>query len=139
MNNQPAYPHEGIYASDYNVTSKGNAYLRTGDGGQVYSPADLAQWKTATTATHPHLKVDNPDQNSIEVGYDFKSFFTDFDNRDFTYSASAPWLGMMPDGSNPGPYQTGDEIIGCRIPWFDLRDAWPDIPDWLNPGKDTNR
>jgi hypothetical protein len=139
FNNQTNYPHEGIYASDYNVTSKGNAYLRTGTGGQEYRTSNLAEWQAATTATHPHIKVDNPDQNSIEVGYDFKSFFTDFDNRDFTYSASAPWLGMMPDGSNPGPYQNGDEVIGCRIPWFDLRDAWPDIPDWLNPGKDTNR
>jgi hypothetical protein len=139
LNTEPVYPHDGIYASDYNVTSRGNAYLRTGTGGQVYDASNLAEWKTATTATHPHIKVDNPDQNSIEVGFDFKSFFTDFDNRDFTYSASAPWLGMMPDGSNPGPYQTGDEIIGCRIPWFDLSEVWPEIPDWLNPGKGVTR
>jgi len=137
VNNQTNYGHEGIYASDYNVVSKGNAYLRNG-GVEELRFNNLAEWQAATAASHTHLKVDNPDANSIEVGTNFKPFFTDFDQRDFAYSGTAPWLGMMPDGSNPGPYQNGDEVIGCRIPWFDLSDAWQDIPDWLNPGKGTN-
>jgi hypothetical protein len=136
VNSQTNYGHEGIYACDYNVLSKFDVYLKSGASESRFY--NFTDWKAATTATHPHIKVDNPDSNSLEVGYTIEPFFTDFDQRDFTYAGTAPWLGMMPDGSNPGPYQNGDEVIGCRIPWFDLSDAWPDIPDWLNPGKGTN-
>jgi len=132
----PTLPHEVLSESDYNLWSGQSFYIGSKTMGTV-SYDTLAQWQNAQASDHPWLAIDNPDANSIRWGTDptYAVLYKDFANRDFTYADGSPAIGFMPDGSNAGPYQVGDEVIGCRIPWYDLREFWPDIPDWLNPGK----
>jgi hypothetical protein len=132
----PTLPHEVLSESDYNLWSGQSFYLGSRTQGAV-SYETLAQWQNAKASDHPWLAIDNPDANSIRWGTDptYAVLYKDFANRDFTYADGSPAIGFMPDGSNAGPYQVGNEVIGCRLPWYDLREFWPDIPDWLNPGK----
>jgi len=136
----PLQEWSGIHGPvDYNVYGGFSVYLRAfQEGVQVEQQYNFTQWQAATPADHSYVKVTNPDQNSALVTSNITgTLFNDFANRDFTNKAGSPAIGIMPDGSNAGAYQEGDEIIGCRLPWVDLRQYWPEIPDYLNPGKDV--
>ena len=138
--NTPLPEFRGIHGPvDYNVYGGFSAFFRAfQEGVQVSKNYNFTQWQAATPADHSYLKVTNPDQNGALVTSNITgTLFNDFANRDFTNKTGSPAIGIMPDGSNAGAYQEGDEIIGARLPWVDLRQYWPEIPDWLNPGKDV--
>jgi hypothetical protein len=129
-------PNEGVHEFDYNLYSGQQwSFQSPVEGSKRYE--SLAAWQAAQASDHINLAVSNPDPNSIRWGTDptYAALFTNYAARDFTYAPGSPAIGFMPDGTNAGHYRTGDEVIGCRIPWIDLRQFWADIPDWLNPGR----
>jgi len=75
---------------------------------KVYST--LNNWKAALSSQALSLSVNNPDSNSITSAP--TSLFIDITKRDYRYTDTSPAKGSMPDGSNAGPYQYGNEIIG---------------------------
>jgi hypothetical protein len=133
---------EGLHGPiDYNVYGAFSAYFRATDGvvpqfEKRYS--NLTAWQAAVSREHPYVKVSSPDANSVNVTTNIlPTLFTNAAARDFTNAPGSPAIGLMPDGSNAGAYKTGNEVIGARLDWIDLTQFWPEIPDWLNPGKGT--
>ena len=99
-----------------NIT-KSNHNLFIGSFGAVmdrYSPSSvsystLAAWQAATDAGSYSLGFNGPDAGSKFVAYSSSLFASD---KPYFQSASSPGRGMLPDGSNAGPYQLGSETIG---------------------------
>jgi hypothetical protein len=77
--------------------------------------SSLRDWQAATDASIFTLGFDNPDTQSVTASAD--SIFEDADNNIYTYSANSVANDFMPDGSNAGPYQTGNENIGLLNHW----------------------
>jgi hypothetical protein len=133
---------EGLHESDYNVygTPRNFEASVAGVYGTWVRYNSLSAWQAAQPGDSVHfsnMQAGQFDPNSVESN-DKTECFMDWENRDFRLPENAPLIGMMPDGSNPGPYQYGNDTqIGCRIPWIDLTQFDQDIPDWLNPGKGT--
>jgi hypothetical protein len=136
------YAWEGIHGPvDHNVYGDFSSYFRATDGvvpqfETRYS--SFAMWQAAQSGDNPYVKVSNPDANGVNVTTNIlPTLFTSAAARDFTNAPGSPAIGLMPDGSNAGAYKTGDEVVGARLDWIDLTQFWPEIPDWLNPGKGT--
>ncbi len=89
--------------------------------------AGLSAWQAAKKADSTTLGIDNPDANSINSSYSALFIEPNID-RDYKYLALSPAIGMMPDGSNAGPYQYGSEIIGSSI----LLNSRPKAPSWAD-------
>lgn len=102
-----------ITASDRNVfdSSSSLALLnRYPVEGSTESYATLSAWQAATSAS-PYIAVDNPDSNSVTAT--LAATITDAANGDYTLvSGTSPAIGLMSDGSDSGPYQNGNEVIG---------------------------
>ena len=133
-------PLEGLHESDYNVYGTPRIWDVSVDGtlGNVKRYDSLAQWQAALpsdSVSFGNMTEGQFDPNSVSSS-DRAECFVDWENRDLRMPEGSPLVGMMPDGTNPGPYQYGNDTqIGCRLPWIDLVQFAPDIPDWLNPGK----
>lgn len=81
-----------------------------------YSPTSIAYttldaWKKAKNASSISLEIDSPDANSKQVAY-ATTLFLSTATRLFAPQAGSPVLGLLPDGTNAGPYQIGTEVIG---------------------------
>jgi len=106
-------PFGFLRESDYNVVSGGAGF---GIGLFGASRADdrwyptLAEWQAATKSAHPTLTFDRPDEHTVLATP--RALFVNAEGRDFHHAAGSPAVGMMPDGTNAGPYQRGDEIVG---------------------------
>ncbi len=75
----------------------------------------LSNWQTALASQFESLNYDNPDTNSItEIPEDL---FDNLDDKNYMNKLGSPAIGFMPDGSNAGPYQFGNEIIGLLPQW----------------------
>ncbi len=81
---------------------------RFGAGATTYS--DLASWQAVQSTDHLTVDINNPDTNSTQSTE--SALFTDAANGDFTNKVGSPAIGLMPDGSNAGAYETGSEQIG---------------------------
>ena len=79
-----------------------------GNSSNIFS--DLNSWRAATSSSVLTLNDDNPDINSLEVSE--SELFFDSSNQDYNLPVGSPAIGFMPDGSNAGAYQDGNEIIG---------------------------
>ncbi len=80
-----------------------------------YSPTSvqyptLAAWQAATDAGSFSLGFNGPDAASKFVAYS-SSLFSN--TKPYFPSASSPAKGLLPDGSNAGPYQLGTETMGA--------------------------
>ncbi len=76
---------------------------------------NLSAWQSKLASEVVSLNVDNPDGNSINQ--DMTAFFVDIANKDYRNAPGSPAIGFMPDGTNAGPYQTGNEIVGLLPNW----------------------
>jgi hypothetical protein len=133
-------PREGLHESDYNVYGSPRSWELSIDGvyGNNIKYSSLTAWQAAQpgdSVSLGNMIAGQFDPNSV-ASNDKAECFVDWENRDLRLPEGSPLVGMMPDGTNPGPYQYGNDVqIGCRLPWIDLVQFAPDIPDWLNPGK----
>jgi hypothetical protein len=98
--------------SDYNVFQSafkliGDRYNSVG-GTKVFD--SLSQWNAATASQLESLNINNPDANSITA--DAAVLFIDAIKGNYRLASGSPAIGVMPDGSNAGPYQSSSEIIG---------------------------
>lgn len=99
--------------SDYNVVPPQARFVVNvyGNGTGEYLFKD---WRGAIGMSdggaHTTLGTSNPDTNSIIA--QTEQLFMDIDSGDYRSSKDSPAVGLMPDGSNAGAYQSGDEIIG---------------------------
>jgi hypothetical protein len=123
----------GLMASDYNVFDTPRFVMDRANDPKTW--ASLAAWQAATSADASTLHVDNPDQNSV-VGTQSVNYVS-IPEYDCRLRAGSPAIGLLPDGTDAGAYQTGTEVIGARLPWIDLTQFWPECPAWLNPGLQT--
>ncbi len=105
-----------LNVSDYNIYNTFNQMIGVdvyGAGSQFFPT--LAPWQAALNTDFVSLNFDNPDVNSItEIP---ENLFDNLDDKNYIYKASSPAIGFMPDGSNAGPYQFGNEIIGLLSQW----------------------
>ena len=77
--------------------------------------ATLPSWQAALASQSITLNFDSPDANSItEIP---ENLFENLNDKNYIYKAESPAIGMMPNGSNAGPYQFGNEIIGLLLQW----------------------
>ena len=75
----------------------------------------LSNWQAALASQFESLNYDNPDPNSIvEIP---ENLFDNLDDKNYINKVDSPAIGFMPDGSNAGPYQFGNEIIGLLPQW----------------------
>ncbi len=82
----------------------------------------LQNWRAVTASSAATLSLSNPDRNSITASA--SQLFDNLTDRNYRYRSNSPAIGLMPDGSNAGPYQFGNEIIGI-IPENDRRPKPP--------------
>jgi len=97
-------------ASDYNVFSPSFPRVNMSNPTASLIFYNLTSWNSATLSTNRNINTHAPDINSVEALRD--TIFNDVSGRDYTLKAGSPALGIMPDGSNAGAYQYGNEIIG---------------------------
>ena len=97
----------GVMWKDHFVGSFGAVMDRYSPSSVGYST--LAAWQAATGAGSYSLGFNGPDAGSKFVAYSSSLFASD---KPYFQSASSPAKGMLPDGSNAGPYQLGSETIG---------------------------
>ncbi|CAM3666815.1 hypothetical protein VA7868_00176 [Vibrio aerogenes CECT 7868] len=107
VDNEPAK----LNSSDYNIfapTQKIAYFDASSVGYQPVSYTSLTSWQAALVSSSFTLNTDYPDTHSLRSSADalFQNLTT------FTYPEDSPAIGLMPDGSNAGPYQIGNEIIG---------------------------
>ncbi|MCF6314406.1 MAG: InlB B-repeat-containing protein, partial [Verrucomicrobiales bacterium] len=105
-----------LNVSDYNIYNTFNTIVGAdtyGSGSQSFST--LTPWQAALSAQFVSLNVDNPDANSITETPG--NLFDNLNDKNYIYKTGSPAIGMMPDGSNAGPYQFGDEVIGLLPLW----------------------
>ena len=101
-----------LRSSDYNVW--GDDLSSVGLLGR-YSDISLIEyktlpiWRAALDSDTPILEFSNPDVNGVAA-----SLIEVLGEEGFGYrlKAGSPAIGLLPDGSNAGPYQYGNEIIG---------------------------
>ena len=72
--------------------------------------ASLASWQTYTDTTITAL----PDLNSLE-NQALSTLAENAASEDYTIPTGSPALAFKADGSNAGPYQFGNEIIGVVV------------------------
>ncbi len=102
--------------SDYNIYNTFNLVISADSYGSAYQGfSALNIWQTALASQFVSLNFDNPDANSIAVNP--ADLFDNLDNKNYIYKAGSPAIGMMPDGTNAGPYQLGNEVIGLLPQW----------------------
>jgi hypothetical protein len=103
-----------IKACDYNVFGGLSAIAILGRYSTVTSKTynDFAAWKAGVSTDTPILGMNGPDINGVQSTPG--TIVADLNAGDYTLPASSPAKGIMPDGSNAGPYQTGSEVIGIR-------------------------
>jgi hypothetical protein len=75
----------------------------------------LGGWQAASSSTVTSLSISNPDMHS-KIGT-YNSIVLGADTRNYKYTSTSPALKMMADGTNAGPYQTGNEVIGLMAGW----------------------
>lgn len=107
-------PTVKITKSDYNIYDSQNFVMRLGNNDAYplvpLNETNLNRWKTLTTKSHIHLGVNYPDMHSIQAK--LAEIYNDPLNGDFTYTEESPAIGFMPDGTNAGPYQNKNNVIG---------------------------
>jgi len=106
--------------SDYNIYDTSNSAFNNvmtvdayGDAAQDF--ATLPPWQAALASDFVTLNFDNPDVNSITATPE--NLFDNLDDKNYIYKVDSPAIGFMPDSSNAGPYQFGNEIIGLLSQW----------------------
>lgn len=104
-----------IMSSDYNIFDDSfkiiaDRYSKVVSA-RYYS--DLPKWQAAQKTDLLTLGVSNPDQHSTKKLY--TSLFVDVDKGDYSYLPGSAAIGFMKDGSNAGPYQYGNEVIGSTL------------------------
>jgi len=98
--------------SDHNIFSGGVDIRADWNGGTSYKQYNaLSTWQGISSETHKTVSVNSPDTNSLTVS-EASLLFKDISTKNYKHSAGSPALGILPDGSNAGPYQNGDETIG---------------------------
>lgn len=80
-----------------------------------YSPStktfhNFSQWQSEKASGVVSLGMNNPDAQSIQA--DRAVLFKDVGDVKYVYSSASPAFGFMPDNTNAGPYQKGNEQIG---------------------------
>lgn len=70
----------------------------------------LESWQAALASESDALAFDRPDIHSRIA--QLSTLFVDRAARDYRHRLGSPALGLMPDGTHCGPYQTGQERIG---------------------------
>lgn len=105
-----------IFASDRNIFDSTFQVIadRYSDSGSK-SFASLGSWQASTADQIVSLQVNNPDTNSVMASY--RDIFVDIGTRNYQYKAGSPAIGMMANGSNAGPFQYGNEIVGLLPGW----------------------
>jgi hypothetical protein len=104
-----------ITASNYNLfidafSTAMDRYSNTSIG---YT--SLSSWQTAKDSSSISLAMDNPDTNSKSITLADAKFLSNV-SRLYTPQLSSPIIKMLPDSTNVGPYQSGDETIGVIDP-----------------------
>ena len=111
----------GIKSSDRNIfgavsssdLASGVALLdrySTSSGYSSVSYGAISNWQAARGSDSLTLSMDTPDKNGIQAS--ISSVINNYAAGDFTYTKTSPAIGLMSDGSNAGPYQFGNEVIG---------------------------
>lgn len=98
--------------SDCNIFDNGRFTLAAYSTDQIHINT-LAEWKGMAANAARGLLFSNPDPNSVNVGA--YTICTAIDSKDFTLKPAGPAIGFMPDGTNAGPYQYGNEVIGINV------------------------
>jgi len=101
--------------SDYNIYDSSFRIVADRFSGADQGFNTLGSWQAKLASEVVSLNVDNPDTNSITANS--SSLFIDLANKDYRNAPGSPALGFMPDGSNAGPYQFGNEVIGLLPNW----------------------
>jgi len=78
-----------------------------GDAAQGFTT--LPPWQAVLTSQFITLSFYNPDTNSFTETP--ANLFDNLDDKNYIYKTGSPAFGMMPDGSNTGPYQFINEVI----------------------------
>ncbi len=103
-----------ITASDFNVWGMadlpGLAYLGRYSTVPSKGYNNLPEWRSAVLSDTPILGVSNPDMHSAQAN--IANVLADFRAGNYKLSATSPAKRLMPDGSDAGPYQFGNEVIG---------------------------
>lgn len=103
----------GITSSDRSVFDSSASLALLARYSSVVSQesyATLAAWQAVTAVSSAMVNQDNPDANSVTST--LAATITDAANGDYTLAVGSPAIGLMADGSDAGPYQFDDEIIG---------------------------
>jgi len=105
-------PH--VTYSDYNLYRNQFGIIADRYGASK-SFSSLSAWQSALSSTVTSLAVNNPDMHSKLATN--SSVVANADARNYKYASNSPALKMMGDGSNAGPYQSGNEVIGLLGGW----------------------
>ncbi|MGH1543157.1 MAG: hypothetical protein ACRBHB_22255 [Arenicella sp.] len=114
--------HAQLDYSDYNIFADSSNNVQKFPRSNMNDPHSthiynsLSTWQNALSANNggaASLTMGSPDTNSIEVHS--QSLFvnnTTALSRDYHYADNSPAINFMPDGTNAGPYEIGNEVIG---------------------------
>lgn len=122
-----------LYSSNHNVFKSAFSMIADRYAGSSTNFSSLGSWQSSVDADLITLKFSGPDAQSVTSSH--TSLFTDITNKDYTLAAGSAAIGLMPDGSDAGPYQNGNEIVG-------LLPSWPSYDDLVSsispPSPPTN-
>jgi hypothetical protein len=104
-----------LTSSDYGLFDSVNAPVWLGRYGTVTQEIynNLTEWQAALATDTDMLAMDNPDTNGAYTT--LAATITSAGTGDYSYAGSSPATGIMLDGSNAGPYQIGNEVIGVQV------------------------
>lgn len=102
-----------LVSSDYNIydntfQNAADRYSATG----VYFHT-LADWKKAQDSQFVTLAMSSPDSHSITSSASV--LFNNPSAAVYTHKSGSPAIGFLPDKTNAGPYQNGNEVIGGPV------------------------
>jgi len=100
--------------ADYNIYTFSGPLMADYGGATKYF-SSLTDWRAAVSSSVASLKTDHPDTHGKSAGA--TNLFLDNANHNYKYAAGSAAIGMMPDGSNAGPYQAGSEVVGLLPGW----------------------
>ena len=112
-----------VVESDYNIFDSSFQIIADRYSSNSKTYTSLASWQAAKKADLATLGVDNPDQHSITKAT--SDLLVNADNGEYQYKSTSAAIGLMPDGTNAGPFQLGSEVIGGvrpkAPPYFDVK------------------
>lgn len=106
-----------LVSSNYNIFNSTTKVITDRYSKTVSSKtySSLSQWQQVRANDLITVSTNNPDANSISASY--KDIFVDVAKHDYRLKANSPAKSFMPDNTNAGPYQYGNETIGLLGIW----------------------